>query len=123
MPVVNHHSVNLWPCAFLGGVNMFPRLACADYEYILSLPPSDRCKHLGAMVVLPAAMTEYDNGQGAFSASALVADATPPSLSPLLPAPPPPLSTPSLSPLAHVTDILRVSSISDSDMSASTLGF
>ena len=43
MPVVNHHSVNFWPCAFLSGVVMFPRLASADYEYILSLPPSERC--------------------------------------------------------------------------------
>ena len=25
MLVVNHHSVNLWPCAFLGGVVMFSR--------------------------------------------------------------------------------------------------
>ena len=74
MPVVNHHAVNLWPCAFLGGVVMFPRLANANYESILALPVGERCKHLGAMIVLPAAMTEYDNGQGAFSAAAYVTD-------------------------------------------------
>ena len=79
MPVVNHYAVNLWPCAFLGGVVMFPRLANTNYEYILSLPHSERCKHLGAMVILLAVMTEYDNGQGAFSASAFMADNTPPS--------------------------------------------
>ena len=32
MPVVNHHSVNLWPCALMGGVVMFPLLASANYE-------------------------------------------------------------------------------------------
>ena len=85
MPVVNHHSINLWPCAFLGGSIMFPRLSGANYKHILNLPPSKRCKHLGAMVVLPTAMTEYDNGQGAFSASALVAAVTAPPLLPLLP--------------------------------------
>ena len=31
------------------------------------------------MVILPAVMTEYDNGQGAFSASAFVADIATPS--------------------------------------------
>ena len=77
--MVNHYAINLWPCAFLGGVVMFPCLANANYEYILSLPHSERYKHLGAMVVLPASMTEYDNGQGAFSASAFVADITTPS--------------------------------------------
>ena len=61
---------------------MFPRLANANYEYILALPPSERCKHLGAMVVLPAVMTEYDNGQGAFSASAFVAEIAIPPLPP-----------------------------------------
>ena len=40
MPVVNHHSINLWPCAFLGGVVMFPRLARADNKHILSLQTS-----------------------------------------------------------------------------------
>ena len=84
MPVVNHHSINSWPCAFLGGVVMFSRLASADYDYTLSLPPSERCKHLGAMVVLPIVMTDYNNGQNAFSASAFVADVTPPQLSPPL---------------------------------------
>ena len=46
------------------------------------MPPSERCKHLGAMVVLPAAMTEYDNGQGAFSASVFVANIAAPLLIP-----------------------------------------
>ena len=46
---------------------MFPHLAGADYEYTLSLPPSERCKHLGAMVVHSTAMTEFDNGQDAFA--------------------------------------------------------
>ena len=72
--MVNHYAVNMWPCAFLGGIVMFPRLANANYEYILSLPHSERCKHLGAMVVLPATMTENDSGQNAFNASAFVAD-------------------------------------------------
>ena len=58
---------------------MFPRLANANYEAILALPVGERCKHLGAMVVLPAAMTENDNGQGAFSASAFMADVATPS--------------------------------------------
>ena len=62
MPVVNHYAVNLWPCAFLGGIVMFPRLANSNYEDILALPPAQRCKHLGAMVILPVVMTEYDNG-------------------------------------------------------------
>ena len=44
------------------------------YEDILRLPPSERCKHLGAMVVLLAAMTEHNNRQDDFSASAFVAD-------------------------------------------------
>ena len=65
--VVN--SVNLWPCAFISSVVVFPWLAGADYEYILSLPPSERSKHSGAMVVQPAAMTKYYNGQGGFAAS------------------------------------------------------
>ena len=58
---------------------MFPRLANANHEYILSLPHSERCKHLGAVIVLPATMTENDNGQNAFAASAFVAGITTPS--------------------------------------------
>ena len=106
MPVVNHHSINLWPCAFLGGVVMFPRLANANYEHILSLPPSERCKHLGAMVVLLAATTEYDNGQGAFAASALVAAVATPPLSPILTPSAPPLYTPSPSSISSATGTL-----------------
>ena len=76
MPHVNHHAVNLWSCAILSGVVMFPRQAGANYEHILSLPPSERCKHLGTMMVRSAAMTKYNNGQGAFAACALVAGVT-----------------------------------------------
>ena len=63
---------------FLGGIVMCPRLANANYEYILSLPHSERCMHLGATVVLPATMTEND-GQNAFNALAFVADIATPS--------------------------------------------
>ena len=72
---------------------MFPRLANANYEYILSLPHSERCKHLGAMVVLPATMTENNNGQNAFNASAFVAGIASPS------------------PIPRVTNTLRIEAL------------
>ena len=104
MPVVNHYAVNLWRCAFLGGVVMFPRLANSNYEDIVALPPGERCKHPGAMVILRAVMTEYDKGQGAFSASAFMADNTPPS---------PASSVTDTSSASGVTDNSPASSVTD----------
>ena len=57
MPVCNHHDVYLWPCAFLGGVAMFPKLHNQDIKGILQLPEDQRVQHLGPMVILLATMT------------------------------------------------------------------
>jgi hypothetical protein len=69
MPVSSHYQLNLWPCAHLGGVVMFPQLQHQDAQMLAGLKPMELAQHMGAMVVLPATMTEADSPHSSLSAS------------------------------------------------------
>jgi hypothetical protein len=77
MPASNHHDTYLWPCAFLGGVVMFPELKHRDHVHILNLPAEQRTTELGAMIVLPATMIEHDSAQ-MMQASVIMMQGEPP---------------------------------------------
>ena len=66
--IMQHHCLNLWPCAHMEAVIMFPTLHLADKAAVERSTEVDRHHMLGAMVLLPATMLSEEDSSHALMA-------------------------------------------------------